>query len=394
MRQATLFVVASIAAAGLLAACSHTSPGAGRGTDKPADDAAIPVTATTVAAQDVPIYINGLGAVLAFNTATILAQASGQLVAVPFKEGDEVKAGDLLAQVDPRTYQATLDQALAKKAQDEATLAGDKLDLKRYQTLLPGGYVNGQQVDQQAATVKSAQALVQADEAAIEGDQVQLSFCTIRAPFAGVVGIRQVDVGNLVSASNQTGIVVLTQIKPIAVTFTLPEQSLAQIRAADTQQLTVVAVNRDNQAELARGQLTAFDNQIDQSTGTIKLKATFANDDKALWPGQFVNARLLVRTQQGALTVPAQAVQLGPNGAFVYVVDAQQAVQIRAVTVGASEGGVTVIAQGLNAGEKVVVDGQSRLEAGAKVKASEVAAAAPPKDPQQPGEKSAAGTAQ
>jgi len=402
MRQATSFVVASIAAAGFLAACSHSSSGSGA--DKPGDagdDAPIPVTVTTVASQDVPIYFNGLGSVLAFNSATILAQVSGQLVAVPFKEGDEVKAGDLLAQVDPRTYQATLDQALAKKAQDQATLASDKLDLKRYQTLLPGGYVNRQQVDQQAATVQSAEALVHADEAAIEGDQVQLSFCTIRAPFAGVVGIRQVDVGNLVSATNQTGIVVLTQIKPIAVTFTLPEQSLAQIRAADTQQLTVLAMNRDNQAELARGQLTAFDNQIDQSTGTIKLKAAFANEDKALWPGQFVNARLLVRTQHGALIVPSQAVQLGPNGAFVYVVDAQQAVQIRTVTPGASEGGVTVIAQGLAAGENVVVDGQSRLQAGTKVKTSAMAAApatapapppAPPKEPQPPG--SAAGAAQ
>jgi multidrug efflux system membrane fusion protein len=377
MRKATALVIATATAGLLLAACSRPAPGSAGSKDAGGDDAPIPVTVVRVASQDVPIYFNGLGSVQAVNTATILAQVSGQLMAVPFKEGDEVQAGDLLAQVDPRAYQATLDQAIAKKAQDEATLAGDRLDLKRYQSLLPGGYVNGQQVDQEVALVKSAEALVKADDAAIEGDRVQLSYCTIRAPFAGVVGIRQVDVGNLVSATNQTGIVVLTQIKPITVTFTLPEQSLAQIRAADTQPLTVVAVNRDNQTELARGQLVAFDNQIDQSTGTIKIKASFANADKALWPGQFVNARLLVRTQHDALTVPSQAIQLGPNGSFVYLIDAQHKAHIQYVTTGAAEGGVTVIADGLSAGQAVVVDGQSRLQSGSTVQATESAAASP-----------------
>jgi multidrug efflux system membrane fusion protein len=388
MRKATLIVVATFAAAGLLGGCHSSSSDAaagsssGAGADQAAkgakgkkgrfgdDGAPIPVTVAPATRQDVPVYLNGLGQVLAFNTATILAQVSGQLVSVPFKEGDEVDKGSLLAQVDPRPFQATLDQALAKKAQDTATLASARLDLKRYQDLLPGGYVSGQQVDQQKAAVDSDAALVQADEASIESARVQLSFTSIRAPFAGVAGIRQVDVGNLVASGSSTGIVVLTQIKPISVTFTLPEQSLPQIRASDTQPLTVLAVTRDNQTELAHGKLTAFDSQIDATTGTIKLKASFDNLDKKLWPGQFVNARLLVRTEHGALTVPAPAVQLGPNGSYVYKVQDDQTVQMVPVTVGQSEANVATITQGLSENDKVVVDGQSRLQPGSKVTVS------------------------
>ena len=374
MRKATLIVVASVVAAGLLAACSHSSSsqdssakkGSGK-RGKMAETGPIPVTVATVAKQDMPVYLNGLGSVLAFNTATILAQVSGQLVAVPFKEGDEVAKGVLLAQVDPRPFQATLDQAIAKKAQDAAALVSAKLDLKRYQDLLPDGYVTGQQVDQQKATVDSDAALVQADEASIESARVQVSFTRITAPFDGVAGIRQVDVGNLVSASGATGIVVLTQIKPITLTFTLPEQSLPQIRSAEDQPLTVLAVTRDNQTELARGKLTAFDSQIDTSTGTIKIKATFDNQDKKLWPGQFVNARLLVRTAHNALTVPAPAVQLGPNGSYVYKVGADETVQMQPVTVGQTEGNLALVTEGLAEGDTVVVDGQSRLQPGSKV---------------------------
>ena len=375
MRKATLIVVASVVAAGFLAACSNSATdssstkGAGK-KGKLGESGPIPVTVSAVARQDIPVYLNGLGSVVAFNTATILAQVSGQLVAVPFKEGDEVEKGALLAQVDPRPFQATLDQAIAKKAQDAAALVSAKLDLKRYQDLLPDGYVSGQQVDQQKATVDSDAALVQADQASIESARVQVSFTRITAPFTGVVGIRQVDVGNLVSASGATGIAVLTQIKPIAVTFTLPEQSLPQIRSADAQPLTVVAVTRDNQTELARGKLTAFDSQIDTSTGTIKIKATFDNLDKKLWPGQFVNARLLVRTVHDGLTVPAPAVQLGPNGSYVYKVQADDTVQMQAVTVGQTEGNLAMITAGLTEGDKVVVDGQSRLQPGSKVQIS------------------------
>jgi multidrug efflux system membrane fusion protein len=411
MRKATPIVVALVVAVSLLAACSHSSSdttvgsteksagkdsgkGAGKGGKKGrfAEDGPIPVTVTTAARRDVPIYLNGLGAVLAFNTATLRAQVSGKLVAVPFKEGDEVKAGEVLAKIDPRTYQATLDQALAKKAQDQATLHSAQLDLKRYQDLLPDGYVSGQQVDQQKALVISDQALLQSDDAAIESARVTLSYCTVTAPFTGVVGLRQVDVGNLVSASDQTGILVLTQIRPISVTFTLPEQSLAQVRAQGAQQFTVLAVSRDNQNELARGSLLAFDNQIDQTTGTIKLKASFPNEDKALWPGQFVNARLLLKLQKDAVTVPAQAVQLGPNGSFVYVVNESQAVEMKTVTPGPVEGGSIVISTGLNGGEKVVVDGQSRLQPDSKVSATEMAAPAQSEAAGANGTQPAAGT--
>jgi multidrug efflux system membrane fusion protein len=387
MRKAISIVVALVAAAALLGGCHSSSDsgaggssgaagqgqaqnGAGGKKGRLAEDGPIPVTATAVTRQDVPVYLNGLGSVVAFNTATIQAQVSGQLVAVPFKEGDEVEKGALLAQVDPRPFQATLDQALAKKVQDQATLNSAQLDLKRYLDLLPGGYVSGQQVDQQRALVQSDEALIKADEAAIESARVQRSFTAIRAPFSGVAGIRQVDVGNLVSSGSATGIVVLTQIKPISVTFTLPEQALPQIRASDAQPLAVLAVTRDNQTELARGKLTAYDSQIDATTGTIKLKAAFDNLDKKLWPGQFVNARLLVRTDHGALTVPAPAVQLGPNGSYVYKVQGDQTVQMVPVTVGQNEANVATITQGLNEGDKVVVDGQSRLQPGSKVAAT------------------------
>jgi multidrug efflux system membrane fusion protein len=375
MRRAITIALVVWAAASLAAGCAQSSNGQTSAKARVGAAAgAVPVTVTEAAWQDVPIYLNGLGTVQAFNTATLRAQVSGRLIAVPFKEGDEVQAGAVLALVDPRTYQATLDQAIAKKAQDEAQLAAARLDLKRYQDLLPQGYVTQQQVDQQRAVVEQDAALIQSDTAAIESARVQLSFCTITAPFAGVVGLRQVDVGNLVSASDQTGIVVLTQIKPIAITFTLPEQDFGELRAAEAKAggdpLPVLAVSRDNQTVLAHGHLLALDNQIDQTTGTIKLKASFDNADKALWPGQFVNVRLLLRTERQALTVPTVAVQLGPEGSYVYVVDQNQTAQMRPVEVTRSEGGLALIAKGLTVGERVVVDGQSRLQPGSKVQAS------------------------
>jgi multidrug efflux system membrane fusion protein len=335
--------------------------------------------------------------VQAFNTVTVRAQVSGQLVKVPFKEGDEVRTGDLLAQVDPRSYQAALDQAVAKKAQDQATLNSARLDLKRYLDLLPDGYVSGQQVDQQRALIQQYEAQVAADEAALEAARVNLSYTRVTAPIDGVAGIRRVDLGNIVSASDSTGIVVLTQVKPIALSFTVPEQALAQIRAAPPP-LTVVAVSRDNQAEIARGQLIAFDSQIDQTTGTIRLKARFDNQDQKLWPGQFVNARLLVRIERQALTVPSQAVQLGPNGSFVYVARADQTAEMRSVEVAQNEGGVALIARGLAPGESVVTDGQSRLKPGSRIQAGDAAArqagrSAEPLTPDQPGPATAGGHA-
>lgn len=378
-------------AAALLVACTRAPDGASGGRKRGgAADGPVPVTVAEVKREDVPIYLDGLGAVQAFNSAVLQPQVTGRLISVPFKEGDEVKAGELIAQVDPRPYQAQLDQALAKKAQDQATLASARLDLKRYQELAPDGYVSQQQVDQQKATVATNEATIQADDAAIENARVQLSYCTIRAPFDGVVGIRQVDVGNLVQGGGSSGIVVLTQIKPISVTFTLPEQALAEVRKADTQTLAVLALDRDNQAPLARGSLLAFDNQIDQATGTIKLKAQFDNQDRALWPGQFVNVRLLVRTEKDGLTIPAPAVQRGPNGSFVYVVKADETAEMRAVDTSQTEGGVALIVKGLAAGEQVVTDGQYRLQDGSKVAVSTPNAGAAPAAGHEPPAKNAA----
>ncbi len=372
------------------AACHKGTNARGPGRPGRSDGTPVPVSVTRVARQDVPVYLDGLGTVQAFNTVTVRAQVGGQLVKVPFKEGDEVKAGDLIAQVDPRTYQATLDQAIAKKAQDQASLTSANLDLKRFQDLLPQGYVTSQQVDQQKALVAQDEAAVKGDDAAIESDQVQLSYTTIRAPISGVLGIRQVDVGNLVTANDTTGIVVVTQIKPISVVFTLPEQSLGAIRQADPQALSVIAVSRDNQTEVAHGRLMAFDNQIDQSTGTIKLKASFPNDDRKLWPGQFINVRLLVSTRHDGLVIPAQAVQRGPSGSFVYVAKADQTVEMRPIKVAQTEDGLALIDEGLQVGESVVVDGQYRLEPGSKIQPGQ-APASPSAKSASPGEGDAAG---
>jgi len=360
---------AACAASLLLAACGRDSGGKkGHGG---ADEGPVPVVVTKVSKQDMPIYLDGLGTVQAFNSVTIRAQVSGRLIEVPLKEGDTVRAGQVLARIDPRSYQATLDQAIARRVQDQASLRSAELDLVRFQDLQPEGYVSQQQVDQQRASVDELRAQIKSDDAAIESDRIQVSYCTITAPFDGVVGIRQVDVGNLVSSTDATGIVTITQVKPISVTFTLPEQTLSQFLAGQSQGMEVVAVGRENQLELARGEMMAVDNQIDQSTGTIKLKARFKNEDTRLWPGQFVNVRLLVRTEHDAAAVPSAAVLLGPQGSFVYVVDAQNKAQMRSVVTGSNEGGQVLVSQGLQAGETIVVDGQSRLVPGAAVTIAE-----------------------
>lgn len=344
-------------------------------------DGPVPVSIAEVQRQDVPIYEDGLGTVQAFNTATVRAQVDGVINRIAFTEGQDVKAGDLLAQIDPRPYQAALDQAVAKRQQDQALLANARADLKRYADLVADGYVSRQQSDTQSHLVSQYEATVRADEGAVKAAQVNLGYTTIKSPIDGVTGIRQIDVGNLASAASSTGLVIVTQIRPISVLFTLPEQTLASIRAADSAKLTVIALDRDNAKELSRGELTVVDNQIDQTTGTIKLKATFANTDKALWPGQFVNARLLVRTEQGALVVPSAAVQRGPKGEFVYVVGDDQTAQQRDVVTVVAEGGNSRVTSGLKAGEKIVVDGQYRLQPGAKIKPSQPGGSTSPDKP-------------
>ncbi|MDE2149335.1 MAG: efflux RND transporter periplasmic adaptor subunit [Gammaproteobacteria bacterium] len=341
--------------------------GAGRGA---ADSGPATVDIVPVRAQNVPIYVDGLGTVQAYNTVTVQAQVSGKLISVPFKEGDEVKRGDLLAQIDPRSFKAQLDQALAKQAQDTAQLKNAEQDLQRYEGLVTSGYVSQQQLDGQRAQVAQFSAQVQADAAAVESARVQLSYTRITSPIDGRLGIRLVDVGNLVGSSGAGGIVVVTQLQPISVVFTLPEQALDQLRPAQAQSegLRVEARSRDDQTTLAVGKLAVISNQIDQSTGTIKLKATFPNRDETLWPGQFVNVRLLVRTRQDGVVIPVAAVQRGPDGAYAYVIGADRTAQMRKIDVAQTEDNLALINSGLTPGEQVVVDGQYQLKPGAKVR--------------------------
>ncbi len=335
-------------------------------------DGPIPVALGDVTRRDVPIYLDGLGTVTAFNTVTVRPQVSGQLLSVAFDEGQEVNKGDLLAQIDSRSFDAQLQQAQAQKGQNEALLNTAKRDLQRFKELVGDGYVSKQQLDTQAQTVAQLEATVKANEAAVQNARISQGFARVTAPISGITGLRLVDVGNLVDAGTTGGLVVVTQIRPISVVFTLPEQSLSDIRAAGGQGLEVLAYDRDNAKKLAKGELTVIDNQIDQTTGTIRMKATFANDDKALWPGQFVNMRLLVRTEANGLVIPANAVQRGPDGDFVYVVakdDKGVAIaEKRDIKVARSENGTALIASGLNDGDRIVTDGQYRLQPGSKIR--------------------------
>jgi multidrug efflux system membrane fusion protein len=329
----------------------------------------VPVVAGTVAQKDVPIYLNGLGTVQAFNSVTVRVRIDGELQKIAFTEGQDVKQGDLLAQIDPRPYQAALDQALAKKAQDDALLANARRDLARYTDLRKeGNYATQQQLDTQRSLVDQLVATIQADQAAIDNARVQLGYTTVTTPLAGRVGIRQVDQGNIVHAGDANGLVVVTQMKPISVLFTLPEQNVpAIIEQSAARSLEIVALDRDNATELARGTLAVVDNLIDQTTGTVKLKATFANEKLRLWPGQFVNIRLLLTTRKNGVVIPAQVVQRGPKGAFAFVIAAEDKVEVRSIKVAQIDAGEALIDDGLQPGERVVVDGQSRLQPGSQV---------------------------
>ncbi len=352
-------------------------PGAGRLELPP-----VPVVAGTVAQKDVPIYLGGIGTVQAFNTVTIHARVDGQVQKIGFTEGQDVQAGDLLAQIDPDPYRTALEQTVAKKGQDEAQLANARVDLKRYADLLANEGVTQQQYDTQKSLVDQLVATVNADQAAIESAKVQLAYTTITSPIDGRTGIRQVDAGNIVHASDPNGLVVITQLKPISVVFTLPEQTLTGIQEQSQvsgPDLPVVAVSQDNATVLGEGKVAVIDNQIDFTTATIKLKATFSNTDLRLWPGQFVNARLLLTVRKGSVVVPDAVIQRGPEGAFVFVIKDDQTVQVRLVKVAPQSGaqvgqGETVIADGLRPGERVVVDGQYKLQQGSRVKMADAAA--------------------
>ncbi len=346
-----------------------TRVGGGRGTDGPP---AVPVVLAVVESRDVPIHLNGLGNVQGFNTVTIRSRVDGQLERIAFTEGQDVKAGEVLAQIDPRPFQAALDQTLARRKQNESLLGNAKRDLERDVALLVEKVGTAQKADTQRSLVEQLEATLKADDAAIEAAQVQLGYATIRSPINGRAGIRLLDAGNVVRAQDTGGLVVVTQLQPLSVVFTLSEQYAQAIRAeAQKGALSVVALGRDNVSRLAEGVLSVIDNQIDSTTGTLRLKATFANESLELWPGQFVNVRLRLEVRKGATVVPAQAVQRGPAGAFAFVVSAEDAAQMRPLQVGRIEDGLALIESGLEPGERVVLDGHYRLQPGSKVRAVE-----------------------
>lgn len=339
-------------------------------------DAGVPVTVTKAVRRDVPIWLRGLGTVQANYAVQLRPRVDGTLTQVPVKEGQQVKKGDLLAVIDPRPYQAALDAAAAKKQQDQAQLANAQADLKRYASLVRQDFASRQQYDTQQAMVKQFSAAIVGDDAQIETAQLNLSFCYITSPFDGRIGLRNVDPGNIVHSAEATPIISVTQIQPIAVTFTVPQDNLPAImRAMATHTLDAVVYASDNTTELDRGTLLTPDNTIDATTGTIKLKAMFANTHNTLWPGQFVNARLLLGTETNVVAVAAPAVQHGPNGLYVYQVSQDNTVKMQPVQVSRQEGGVYVVSGGLADGAVVVATGQSRLQTGTRVSVRDAQAA-------------------
>jgi multidrug efflux system membrane fusion protein len=336
---------------------------------------AIPVSVAPAQRRDVPIYLTGLGTVQAFNTVTVKTRVDGELIKVAFTEGQDVKAGDLLAQIDPRPFQAAYDQAVAKKVQDEANLANAKVDLQRFSDLATRNFAPKQQVDTQRATVAQLEAQIRGDQAAIDSAKTQLDYTTITSPLTGRTGIRLVDQGNIVHATDATGLVVVTQLQPISVVFTLPESDLASVQSAlKSGPVRIFAMDRDSDEQLAEGTIAVLDNQIAQTTGTLRIKGTFPNKDDALWPGEYLNVRLLARTAPNVVTVPSSALQRGQNGYYAYVVKPDSTVETRPLKVGQVSEGVAIVDDGVAAGEQIVTAGQYRLQPGARVEVNSPAA--------------------
>ncbi|MCK9908606.1 efflux RND transporter periplasmic adaptor subunit [Microbacteriaceae bacterium K1510] len=362
-----------------LPAHGSVTPDAGAANKTPA----IPVTTQVVQQADFPVYLNGLGTVQPYDTVIVRSRVDGQVIKVAFTQGQMVKEGDLLVQIDPRPYQAALDQAQAKKAQDEANLRNAELDLQRYSTLAKSDFASRQQLDTQQATVNQLTAQIKGDQAAIDNAQTQLDYTTIRSPLSGKTGFRQVDPGNIVHASDTTGIVSIVKLQPISVVFTAPEEDLQQInQALSASKVPVTALSSNSSRFLANGHLALVNNQIDQASGTIQMKATFANEDNALWPGLSVATRLLVTTRKNVAVVPNDAIQHGPNGLYAFVVGQDNKVSVRNITVGDEGTTQTVVTQGLAAGDHVVVAGQYRLTPGALVDARAAAGGSPPANEQ------------
>jgi multidrug efflux system membrane fusion protein len=326
-----------------------------------------PVNAAEAAQRDVPIYFEALGTVQALNTVSIRAQVTGQITAIDFRQGQEVHKGEVLAQIDPASFKAALDQAVAKKAEDQAQLIDAEKDLARFTTLMKKDFATQQNVDQQQAKVDQLKATINADEGAIDAAQTQLNYATIAAPIDGVVGFRQVDVGNIIHTTDTNPLTVLTQIKPSTVIFTLPQSDLGPVRESMLHgTASVLAFDQDDKQQLAQGRLLLINNQIDQSTSTIQLKAEFPNDDERLWPGEFVRIRLLITTRKDAVTIPPIALQRGPDGLYVWVIKPDNTVEQRPVEA-QTVGDIVIASKGLAVGERVVVNGQSRLDEGTHV---------------------------
>jgi multidrug efflux system membrane fusion protein len=346
---------------------------------------AVPVSVSTAEQKDMPVYLTGLGSVTAFNTVNIKSRVDGELVQVAFKEGEMVKKGDLLAIIDPRPFQVQLSMAEAQLFKDQASLRDAQLNYERFKGLLQdSGAMSQQQVDTQKATVDTLEGAVRSDQSAVDNAKLQLTYCHITAPVTGRIGLRLVDAGNIVHAADTNPMLVITQLQPIAVIFTLPEDNLQAVARRMRQgQLGVDAYSRDDQTKLATGSLLTIDNTIDQTTGTAKLKAVFPNVDNALWPNQFVNARLLLDTRKNAIIIPAAAIQRGPQGTFVFVVKPDKTVDVRNVTIAITQNNRTAIASGIAPGDVVVTDGQDKLQAGSRV---EPRAGAPGKPAQASGQ--------
>ncbi|MBV8659164.1 MAG: MdtA/MuxA family multidrug efflux RND transporter periplasmic adaptor subunit [Burkholderiales bacterium] len=333
------------------------------------------VKAAFATQSDVPVYLNGLGTVTAANTATVRSRVDGELQRIHFKEGDVVKAGQLLAELDPRTFQVALAQAQGQLASDQANLTNARADLERYRMLLKQDSVAAQKVDTQEALVRQLEGTVKAEQAAVDAAHLQLDYSRVVAPISGRLGLKQVDIGNQIHASDATGIVVITQVQPIYVVFSVPEVQLQSVLNAyrSDQPVTVEAWDRDMKQRLGLGKLTSIDNQVDTTTGTVKLKAEFANTDNSLFPNQFVNARMQVSTLKAALQVPAAAVQIGKAGTYVWAVSADQRANMRTVVVGPRNGDMMVVTDGIKKGEQVVTDGVDRLSDGTQIRLAESA---------------------
>ena len=355
---------------------AETRPGKTDGGDKLS---AVPVTVAPVKLTDFPVYLNGLGTVEPYDTVTVRSRVDGEVIKVAFKQGQMVKEGDILVQIDPRPYQAALDQALAKKDQDEANLKNAQLDLQRYGTLAKEDAVTRQQLDTQRATVDQITAQIKGDQAAIDNAQTQLNYATIRSPLTGKVGFRLVDPGNIVHAADTTGIVTIVKLQPISVVFTAPEESVSAIsNSLAAGVVPVTALSSDGLRTLSEGRLALVNNEVDQATGTIQMKATFENKDNILWPGLSVSTRLLIDTLKQVVVVPEDAVQRGPNGLYAFVLGGDDKVEARDLKVAQEGNGQSVILHGLSPGEKVVVEGQYGLKSGVVVQPIDISPSASP----------------